>query len=126
MIGENVRIASLGLRRRLLAASKGREDAARFFRARGGEDRNREHLHVRGRGDDAQRGRQRRIVLRREQRGDEHQIGDTIADRVEGLLGRAHQNQLGAHTFADDGRQMGRLAAVWFDRKNERHPRFAA
>ena len=52
------------------------------------------------RGDHAQRRRQRRIVLRREQRGHEHQIGHAVADGVERPLGRLDQNQLGVDAFA--------------------------
>jgi hypothetical protein len=78
-----------------------------------------------GRGDDAQRARKRRVVLRRQQGRHEHQIRHAVADGAERPLRGVDQNQLGVDTLADHGRELGRLAPIRFDSKNELHIRFA-
>ena len=71
--------------------------------------------------DDAQGSRQGRIVLRRQKRGNQDEIGDVVANRLEGALGGIGQNQLGALYVSDDADQMGDLASVGFDGENQRH-----
>jgi hypothetical protein len=80
---------------------------------------------VRGRRDDSKRRGQRRIVLGRQQRRHEDQIGNAVADGREGELGRFRQNELRPHALSDDMRQVRRLAAIGFDDKNQRHPTFS-
>ena len=59
--------------------------------------------------------------------GTEDQVGDAVADRLEGALGGVRQDQLGALHVADDAYQVGDLAAVGFDGEDQRHRfRFAS
>ena len=75
---------------------------------------------MRGARDHAEGSRQRRIVLRRQKRGNQDQIGDVVANRLEGALGGIRENQLGALYVSDDADQMGDLASVGFDGENQR------
>ena len=81
---------------------------------------------MRGGRDDPQRRRQRRIVLRRKERGHEHQIRHAVADRVERAFGGVRENQLRADQVPDDSGEMGGLPAIGFDGENDGHPRYAA
>ena len=103
-----------------------RQHASRAFAFRRvPENWSRQDAYVGGRCDNAQRSRERRVVLRREQRRDQDEIRHPVADGVERVCGRVGEQQLRADT-PDHTRELGGLAPVRLDGENERHSRFAA
>jgi hypothetical protein len=122
LFGEHRRVAADRRRRLGAAAPEPREQAAALCVRRAvGEDRNRQRADVRRGGDDAQRRGERRVVLRREQRGHEHEIRHAAADRIERALGRVRKNQLRADAVPHDGGDVRRLASIGFNGQNDRH-----
>ena len=127
LLGEDRRFAAVGRRRFGAATPPLGEHASRLRKLRAvGQNRNRQRADIRGGGDHAQGRGQRRIVLRREERGHQHHIRDAVADRVERALGRFREDELGRDLLPDDSGQVGGLPPIRFDRENDGHPTFAA
>src|SRR5262249_39858934 len=64
---------------------------------------------------------QRLFVARREQRRGQDQIGDAIAEPLEGGLRRVAEHELGAQPPAHHRGQVVDLPPVGFDRQDQRH-----
>ncbi|PYQ96849.1 MAG: hypothetical protein DMF96_16890 [Acidobacteria bacterium] len=127
LLGEDRRFAAVGRRRFGAATPPLGEHASRLRKLRAvGQNRNRQRADIRGGGDHAQRRRQRRIVLRREERGHQYHVRHAVADRVERALGRFREDELGRDLLPDDSGQVGGLPPIRFDRENDGHPTFAA
>src|SRR6185295_12382004 len=102
LLGEDRRIAAVGSLGGAAFAPPREQAAALFFRrALRGEDRDGQRADVRGRRDHAQRGGERRVVGRRQQRRHEYQVGHTVANRFERVLGGVGEDQLRPDLVAD-------------------------
>ena len=85
------------------------------------EQRNRDHLEVASSRRRAQVGRQRRFVARRQERGEENQLGNTPLEDRERSVPRLDQHQVDAGQAADGAPDGVGLRGVWFDGENQRH-----
>ena len=105
----------------MVAPQHGENTVRRGFRLRGAENRNRKRLDVSGRRDNTKSGRQRRIVLRREEGRNQDEIGDALSDRADRALGRIGEDQLRPRVAAYEAVEQRRLTPIGFDRENQRH-----
>ena len=62
-----------------------------------------------------------RFIPRRQQRGDQDQIGHTIGERGQRRVLRVGEDEVGPHAIPDDLSDDGGLLGIRLERQDERH-----